>query len=210
MPWIYYVAKTMGTVLFLLLTRLHIEGRENIPAEGPVLIVANHLSNADPPLLGVSMRRYVKFMAKKELFRSKLTSYIMRGIGAFPVHRGQWDRKGLQEADKVLAKGLGLVIFPEGMRSKSKQLQPAFPGSALIASRYKVPILPIGITGTEKINGIGWILCRPKITINIGQLFYLPPAKSRLNKTEMIEFSHFIMEHISKLLPLEYRGNYAR
>ena len=210
MPWFYYIAKAIGKVLFRLLTRLHIKGRENIPDEGPVLIVANHLSNADPPLLGVNIGRELRFMAKRELFRSKLSSYIMSGIGAFPVHRGQMGKKALKEVDETLAKSLGLVIFPEGMRSKSKQMQPAFPGSALIASRYHVPILPIGITGTEKINGVGWILRRPKITINIGQLFYLPPAKSRWTKEETIKFTEDIMEHIAILLPSEYRGNYTR
>ena len=148
MPWFYYVGRLMVRILLLLLTRWQVKGRENIPNQGPVLVVANHLSLADPPLLGVSLGRKAIFMAKKELFRFRFIGYFIGGFGAFPVHRGQLDRKALRQAGQVLAQGLALVMFPEGMRSRSGRLRPAFPGSALIALRSGVPILPVGITGT--------------------------------------------------------------
>jgi len=148
-------------------------------------------------------------MAKKQLFRFKVIGYFVRGFGAFPVHRGQLDRKALRRANQVLAEGLVLVMFPEGMRSLHDQLQPAFYGSALIALRSGAPILPVGIIGTEKIKGVTWLLRRPQITVNIGHPFYLSPTSSRLTKTELAKATNFIMGHIAELLPLKYRGNYA-
>ena len=210
MPWFYYIGRLLMRLVLLLLTRWRVRGRENVPAEGPLLVVANHLNLADPPLLGVSLSRKVVFMAKEELFRSRLSSYFVRNFGAFPVHRGRLDREALRQAKRVLADGLALVMFPEATRSEDAQLQPAFSGSALIALHSGAPILPVGITGTEKIKGVAWVLRRPVITVNIGHPFYLPPVNSRLTKVEMAELTNFIMGRIADLLPPEYRGNYAR
>jgi len=208
-PWFYYVGRALVRMLLVLLTRWQVRGRENVPSQGPLLVAANHINLADPPLLGVSLGRKAVFMAKKELFHSRLTGYFIGGFGAFPVHRGQLDKKALRQAMQVLADGMALVMFPEGKRSKTAQLQPAFPGSALIALRGGVPVLPIGISGTEKIKGLAWLLRRPRITVNIGHPFYLPPVSSRLTKVELAKLTDFIMERIAQLLPMEYRGNYA-
>ena len=210
MPWFYYVARAIVRILFSLLTHRRVRGRENVPSQGPLLIVSNHLNLTDPPLLSISLGRTVIFMAKEELFRSKLSNYFIRGFGAFPVHRGQLDKKALRQAQQVLAEGLALAMFPEGTRSHNAQLQPAFSGSALIAYRHGVPILPVGITGTEKIKGVAWLLRRPQITVNIGHPFYLPPVNSRLSKDELAKLTSGMMERIAELLPREYRGNYLK
>jgi len=115
----------------------------------------------------------------------------------------------MRQASQLLTQGQALVMFPEGKRSESTGLQPASRGSALIAFRNGVPILPVGVTGTEKIKGVAWILHRPQITVNIGPRFYLPPVSSKLTKVELDELTEAIMEHIAELLPPEYQGNYA-
>ena len=148
-------------------------------------------------------------MAKEELFRSRLSRYFISNFGAFPVRRGQMDRKALRQAERVLAEGLAMVMFPEATRSQNSQLQPAFPGSALIALRSDTPILPLGIIGTERIKGVGWLLRRPRITVNIGVPFRLPPVNGKLSKVELAELTNFMMRHIAELLPVEYRGNYT-
>ncbi|MFC2014133.1 lysophospholipid acyltransferase family protein [Chloroflexota bacterium] len=209
-PWFYYVGKVIMRVLLFLLTRLQVKDRENIPSQGPVIIIANHLNIIDPPLLSSSLSRRVIFMAKKELFRFRVISYLIRNFGSFPVHRGQFDRQASRQTHQVLAKGLPLAMFPEGKRSPNAQLQSAFPGSALIASHNRgIPIIPVGISGTEKLKGKTWLLRRPQITVNIGSPFYLPPTNSKLTKPELVQLTTFMMEHIAELLPTEYRGSYA-
>ena len=210
MPWFYYVARVIMRMLLLLFTDWQVRGRENIPSEGAVIVVANHINLTDPPILGVSLGRKAVFMAKKELFHSRFSSYFVRGFGAFPVHRRQLGREALRQADQALTRGLALIMFPEGTRSRNAQLQPALSGSALVACRNGVPILPVGIAGTEKIRGVAWLLHRPQITVNIGHPFSLPPVKGKLTKGELAELTSHIMERIAGLLPQEYRGNYLR
>ena len=208
--WFYYVARFIVKVILHLFTRWQIKGRENVPNQGALLMVANHLNLADPPLVSVSLNRKAIFMAKEELFRSRFTGYFISSFGAFPVHRGQLDREALRQAERVLTEGMVLVMFPESTRSKNAQLQPAFPGSALIALRSRVPIIPVAITGTERIKGKTWILRRPRVTIHFGQPFQLPSVTDKASKTELTQITNTIMEHIAELLPAEYRGYYVR
>ena len=208
-PWFYYVGRVLVRVILFLFTRWQVRGRENIPSQGPVLVIVNHLNLADPPLVSVSLGRKAVFMAKEELFRSSFSSYFIGSFGAFPVHRGQLDREALRQADKVLADGLALIMFPEATRSKTTQLQPAFPGSALIALRSGAPILPVAITGTERIKGVMWILHRPRLTVTIGPPFHLPEVNDKVTKTKLAKLTNIIMGHISELLPAEYRGTYT-
>ena len=193
-----------------LLTRWQVKGKENVPGQGPLLIVANHLNLADPPILGAAISRRAMFMAKEELFHARLPGYFVRNFGAFPVRRGGMNRQALKLAGQHLAQGMALIMFPEGRRSKDIRLQPAFPGSALVASHIGAPILPVGIIGTENIKGLTWWLRRPEITINIGHVFQPPPTSSKLTKIELARLTNSIMEHIAELLPPEYRGDYGK
>ena len=208
MPWFYYVVRSIIRTLFRLRTKRQVKGGDNVPSDGSLLFVSNHLSLADPPLLSVSLNRITMFMAKKELFRLKIIGYFIGGLGSFPVHRGRLDRDAARQAERVLACGQALVMFPEGKRSKNAKLQSAPSGAARIASRHNVPIVPIGIAGTEKIKWL-WLLQRPRITVNIGRPFNLPPVSGRLTKVELAKRTDVIMEHIAELLPPEYRGNYT-
>ena len=111
-------------------------------------------------------------------------------------------------AQQLLDEGKALTIYPEGMRSQSKKVKLAFHGAALIASRSGVPIVPIGIFGTEQIRGIGWIWRRPRISLNIGRPFTLPPIEGRPTKYELAKLTDVIMEHVTEILPAEYHGYY--
>lgn len=211
MPFFYHIlypiARLIGWIVRLW-GRWQVIGKENVPKAGPLVVVANHFNLVDVPLLATSLGRKAAFLAKEELFRSKLLSFIMYSSGSFPVHRGRLDRKAIRKAQQVLAKGGVLAIFPEGRRSENAQLQPALSGAVLIALRSGVPILPVAISGTEKLTGVTSALRRPRVTINFGHPFYLPPINSKLTKEKRAELTNLVMQHIAELLPPEYRGNY--
>ena len=197
-----------------LLTRRQVRGQENVPQQGPLLIVSNHLSFADQFLLAISLNRKVVFMAKEEIFRSRLLRNLAHGFGAFPVRRGGvLDRAALQQANQVLDSGQALAMFPEGRRTQKAQLGRAFPGSAMIALHNSVPILPIGITGMEHTDAKSplWnLIHRPLVTITIGRPFHLPPVEGKATKKDLLRLGDHIMEHIAELLPPKYQGYYAK
>jgi len=209
MHWFYYVGRFLTKALLLLLTRWQVKGRENIPVQGPLLVVANHLNLADPPILGVSINRKMVFLAKEELFRDALSRFFVKNYGAFPVQRGRLNRAAFDRAGQFLAKGIAVAMFPEGKRSKTRQLESAFPGTAMLAWRCGAPILPVAISGTERIKGFSWIFSRPKITVNIGTAFRLPQVNGKVSKEELNQFTNTIMGHIAQLLPEAYRGIYG-
>jgi len=205
---IYFLEKYLARALFRVLTRCDVNGKRNVPMKGPLLVVANHLSVADPVAIGVFLGRKAIFVAKEELFKNKITGFFVRSFGAFPVYRERPGRQVIRQANEVLRKGSALVIFPEGKRSRSGSLQEGMPGSALIAYHNRVPILPIGIMGTEVIRGTGWIFRRPSIRLNIGEPFLLPEAGSSLTREKLKEYTDLIMLKIAILLEEPYRGFY--
>ncbi|MBI2831194.1 MAG: 1-acyl-sn-glycerol-3-phosphate acyltransferase [Chloroflexi bacterium] len=211
MPSFYSFSIFLLKMLFKLLTRPRAIGRENMPAQGPVLIVANHMSNVDPPLMGIFIDRKVKYMAKEELFRRRFIFFglMLRSYGAFPIHKSRTDLDALRKANQALVDGHLLMVFPEGKRSKTGQLEPALPGPALIASRAGAPILPVGITGTERVSRDIWFLRRPRLTVRFGKPFYLPPVTGKLTKEELAKRSDCIMRQIKELLPPAYHGVYS-
>ena len=201
-------------VLIFLLTRREVRGKENVPEHGPLLVAANHLGMADQYFIALNIKRRMMYMAKEELFRHLPLRLLVQAFGAFPVRRGLIDRRSLGQANQVLSSGLALFMFPEGTRSKDGKLQPAFPGSALIALDNNVPILPIGIAGLENVRKgpLWWIAHRHQLTvrINIGRPFYLPAQEGKITKERLRGMADLIMEHIAELLPPEYRGYYAQ
>lgn len=209
MHWFYYVGRIIMRLLLFLFTRWEVKGREYIPPQGPLLVAANHLHNADPPLLGVCINRTMIFMAKEGLFRNPLSRFFVTNFGAFPVSRSRLTRTAITRADEVLQKGLALAMFPEGGRSRRGHLVKALPGSALIALKNDVPILPVGIAGTEMIKGRFWWLRRPRITVTIGSAFHLPQGDGKVTKETLEQATDYIMERIAELLPPSYRGKYA-
>jgi 1-acyl-sn-glycerol-3-phosphate acyltransferase len=209
MPWFYYLGTKLVKLLLRLLTRWRVQGKENIPAQGPLIIVSNHLSLVDPPLLSASIPHQIVFMAKEELFHSLIFGPLVRGWHAFPVRREQLDREALRRAQRVLAEGLALGMFPEGARNVRAQMQQAYAGISLLALRSGAPILPVGIAGTEKLRNPLALIRRPGVTVNIGRPLNLPSIDGKLTRDQLASATDFIMEQIAELLPQSYRGVYG-
>ena len=132
--------------------RLQVIGGENIPDEGPVLIVSNHISQIDPPVLGIAaLPRRSHYMAKAELFRIPLLRRIVYRMGAFPVERGGADRRALRLARDVLRRDDVLLMFPEGTRYTDGRLRPGLPGAGSLGLEPGVTVVPAAIWGSNRL-----------------------------------------------------------
>jgi 1-acyl-sn-glycerol-3-phosphate acyltransferase len=206
--WYWANVKTWVQVVTFFSIDETISGLENVPRKGPFILVSNHLNNADPPLITAYMPRRITWMAKQELFDTPVIGIFYHLYGLIPVRRSEADLKAVRRSQQALKRGQVLGMFPEGTRSKDCQLHEAEPGTALLALRAKVPIVPIGIWGTETIRVPRDIIGRSRIHMKIGKPFRLADTK-RVNKDTVSDGSDEIMRHIAELLPLSYRGAYA-
>ncbi len=171
----YRIVRVVVYVLAKILYRLEIKGGEHVPAEGPVICVANHANLLDPIFLGCSLKRPVTFMAKEELFRVPVLSWIIKKLGAIPVKRGTGDRGAFRTAMRVLQEDKVLGMFPEGTRYRDGKIHPLRPGAALLALYTGACILPVLIHGTHRAKFLRF----PKIKVWIGKPFFLSPAGSK-------------------------------
>ena len=197
-----------------LLIGLRIDGLHNVPREGGVLIVSNHVCNADPVFVSIACPRPTHFMAKKELFDIPVLGWAMRKFGEFPVDRGNADRWAIRRALATVEQGIALGMFPEGTRSRSGALKQALPGAGLIALRGKVPIVPVAVIGTEKLPllgskalGASWRGFRGA-RIVFGEPFTIP-AQIDGKRVTSDKATELMMQKIAAILPEHYRGVYA-
>jgi 1-acyl-sn-glycerol-3-phosphate acyltransferase len=187
-------------------------GRENIPLTGPLIIASNHLADADPCIYGFFFPRLVRTLAKQELLRVPVIKHFLQAYGAIPVRRGEADLKALRAAQDALDAGYALCIFPEGTASEGNAAMiEAWPGAGLIALRSGVPVLPVAITGSQRL-GLPMMFLRPfprqHVTITYGVPF-VPDKPERVNSEAAKVATRQIMERIAALLPPEYRGYYG-
>ncbi len=203
---LFYVGATALMKLLLIgLTRWRVEGKENVPRRGPLIVVSNHLSLIDPPLLGASIPRRISFMAKEELFESTFSRMVVEGYGAFPVRRGRLDKQALRSAWHALdAQGV-LGMFPEGRRSSDGHMREAEDGAARIASRKGAQLLPVGIVGSNQVKGVSVIIQRPRVTVTIGRPFSLPLDDHKPRRERLREHTSLIVQHIAELLPASHQ-----
>jgi 1-acyl-sn-glycerol-3-phosphate acyltransferase len=159
--------------------RLKTYGMENVPKDTPIILVANHASNFDTPVLTNAVDRPVAYMAKEELFTA-WSSPILRTYGAFPVKRGSGDRGAIRSSLEALAQGWAVGIFLEGTRTEDGRVHNPRLGAALIAAKAKVPVVPIAIWGTGEILGKGKVFPKPApITVRIGEPLAPPESTDK-------------------------------
>ncbi len=141
-PVLYRIAKISCFLVFKIVWRMKVYGKENVPKKGAVIIAANHRSLADPPLVGVATTRYVHFLAKEELFRFRPFGWLIKNLNAHPLNRGGSDIAAFKIAKKILSEGEGLIVFPEGRRSKTDELGKPKAGVGMLAHISKAPVIP--------------------------------------------------------------------
>ena len=209
--WPYHSCRFLQRLVLRLFARWKVVGLENIPPMGPLIIVANHQANMDPPMLVASLNRRIYFLAKSTVFSNRFVSWLLDMYGAFPLDRDKdMDIAAYRWVIKQLRGGKPVVLFPEGTRSPGGMIK-AKSGFAQIALHTQASILPIGIVGTENMGP--WVrVFFPTgcLKINIGTVFSLPDVQGKPSKEIIDSFADMIMDRVAQLLPESHRGFYGQ
>lgn len=178
---LYYLFKwlVVSPVLHLYF-RGQIHHAERVPQSGPLVIVSNHASDFDPPILSNCVRRPVAYMAKEELFRVPVLNRAIHWYGAYPVKRGLADRSAISEALKKLDEGWAVGVFLQGTRTPDARIPSPKLGAAMIAAKAQAPLLPVSLWGTQAIIRQGHVMPNPvPVTVRIGELVAPPTSTHR-------------------------------
>jgi 1-acyl-sn-glycerol-3-phosphate acyltransferase len=211
------VARVAAFICRLMLragARVEAVGFDDLPRSGPLIVVANHISNADPPLvygwLTPALGRQMHILAKESLFVGPI-GWFLRRYGVTPVKAGGSDIEAYRVARGVLDRGEVLCIFPEGTRSVTGVMGEPKPGVAMLATRTGVPVVPVGISGSDAFLGRGKRLprLRTRITIRAGQPFTLALDPALPRRAAMSGASDELMGHLAALVDERHRGRFA-
>jgi 1-acyl-sn-glycerol-3-phosphate acyltransferase len=206
---VYYVGWSFYRCLFATYFRWQVYNPERVPMTGSVILASNHSSFLDPPLVGSGVKRDINYMARKSLFRYPVAGWILRAVNAVPVDRDGGGAAGLKAILDRLNAGGGIVLFPEGTRTKDGNLQPARSGVGLVVAKSEAPVVPVRVFGTFDAQ---WkrikILRPPRVAIKYGQPLLFKElraeakdcAKSRLKEIYQ-EIADAIMAEIAIMKP---------
>ena len=206
----YALARLVGKAAFGPCIGPQVIGLEHVPSDGPLLVVANHLSFLEPPLIATVIPRRITFLALHELFEIPWLAVVLRAMSALAVKKGgARDLDAIKAALELLKHGEAVAIFPEGGRSVSPGLLRANPGISLLAYRSGALILPSGITGTERLERVGRFLGgrfqRPRVRMVIGKPFTPDFSGGRPDHQAVADE---VLRRVAELLPESYRGEY--
>ncbi|HHP7243931.1 MAG TPA: lysophospholipid acyltransferase family protein [Elainellaceae cyanobacterium] len=177
--------------------RGQIHNPDRVPQQGPLIIVSNHASDFDPPIVSSCVRRPVAYMAKEELFKVPVLGRAIHLYGAYPVKRGAADRSAIRQAIAKLEDGWAVGIFLQGTRTPDARIPSPKLGAALIAAKTQIPLLPVSVWGTQAIIQKGSPLPQPvPITVRIGNLIS-PPSSS--DRDELTALTHQCVKEIHRL-----------
>jgi 1-acyl-sn-glycerol-3-phosphate acyltransferase len=197
----YRVVRAVVAGFCRLFWRLSIEGQEHIPATGPFVLSPVHRSNIDTPLAACVTKRKMWFMGKKEMWKIAPLGKVFSALGAFPVNRGTADREALRTCITVLKNGEPLVLFPEGTRRSGPVVENLFDGAAYVATKAGVPIIPVGIGGSEGAMPKGAKFIRPvKVHMVVGPPLH--PGSSdggKASRREMQELTGRLEAELQRL-----------
>jgi len=191
----------LARFLFKFVMKMQVTGLEHFPREGPVILIANHVTNFDVFPMQFALPRPIFFMGKAELFKNPLMDFILRNLSGFPVNRGEKDRWAMRHAAKVLNHGQTLGMFPEGKRSKGGGLNVAKTGTARLAIDASCPIILMAVTGSDRF--FKRFPRRAHVQIKL-----LPPLRPKQGENPL-ELTDRLMFTLAQALPEEMRGVYA-
>ncbi len=206
--WFRAFVRGLCRLVITVCTKRTIEGLENFPRKGPALVVVNHLGDADAPLLVGSIPASLDALGKVELYDFPILGKLMDWYGVIWLHRSQADRRAIKAALDGFAEGRFIVIAPEGRYSLIGGLEEGQQGAAFLALKADVPVIPVGLIGTENAQIYGHLkrLQRAPVTLRVGKAFRLSQQADR--RETVREGTRQIMEALAILLPEAYRGAY--
>ncbi len=191
----YSFGRAVIKLIYRVKFKIKVVGKENIPQKSGIIIASNHVSNFDPPMIGILFKGECSFMAKEELFqKNKLFTWVLKHLHAFPIKRGARDSSGIDKALDCLKKGWNFVIFPEGTRSKTGELGKPKSGVSMVAAQAGVPVSPVFIRYGGKKR------FRRRVLVSVGQI--IPAESLNVNvedRHEIHRISKLIMGEIIKL-----------
>ncbi len=197
---LYRVLKPPAVALMRLLFRLEVRGREHVPSTGPLLLVSNHVSVLDPPLVGGAAPRELHFMAKEELFRIPLFGRLIDALNARPVKRDGSDSRALKTALRLLAEGRALLVFPEGTRGVEGRLGEGKAGVGMLAVMSGAPVVPVHVSGSGRALPAGRTVPRPaKVRVRFGPPLHFKSTEDGDRKERYREATREIMRAIAQL-----------
>jgi 1-acyl-sn-glycerol-3-phosphate acyltransferase len=171
----YGVLRLLGLGLAKIWFRIEIIGRDRLPAHGPFVLSPVHRSNVDFLLAAFVVPRRMRYMGKASIWKWRTPGRFFSMLGAFPVHRGSADRESLRTCIRVIENGEPLVMFPEGTRQAGPKVEDLFDGAAYVAARTGVPLVPVGIGGSEAAMPHGAKLIKPrKVVLVVGDPIEVP------------------------------------
>jgi 1-acyl-sn-glycerol-3-phosphate acyltransferase len=196
-------------ILFHIAFRLEIVGAGNVPRQGAFIAMMNHIYFVDPVLVGVLAPRHIVIMSKIENYRNPVLALVMKLYGCFPVHRGELDLAAIRTSLQVLEGGDGLLMAPEGTRSKTRTLQEGRNGMAWLALRSNSPIVPVALSGQEYLGHNLMRLRRTPLRVVFGEPFLFRPLEGVSQRQQLHAMTDEAMYRLAALLPPSYRGVYG-
>ena len=197
---LYAFLKPIAVFLMRAWFGLRVRGAEHVPASGPALIVSNHQSILDPPVIGGAARRQIYFLAKAELFRIPMFGLLIRALHARPVRREGSDPGALRTAAQLLGEGKALLVFPEGTRSLNGCLGEGKPGVGMLAVTSGAPVVPVYVSGTLEAlpKGSAWPR-RSQVSVSFGPALHFKPRNGAGRKERYREAALEMMRGIAEL-----------
>ncbi|HWD53995.1 MAG TPA: lysophospholipid acyltransferase family protein [Acidimicrobiales bacterium] len=215
----YWLLKAVLTPIFYVLFRVKVEGRENIPKQGPAVLAANHQSFCDSFFIPLVVRRKVTYLAKAEYFDSPKTAWFFRAAGQIPIRRGggKASDRALETArSEVLGQGRLLGLYPEGTRTLDQQVHKGRTGVTRLSRECGVPVIPVGVIGTVDVQPVNSNFMRPFKTVRIrfGKPMQMDPPENPADPldhdhTKCRDFTNELMKEIARLSEREYVDEYV-